>query len=96
MAKSTLPRPGSEENRLRRGAGARAVEAVAHPQDRTALLWRLRARRRELVDDLATGLGRDEPLAPSTAEPLAVLQGAIAAVEAELGADDPDRPPAAA
>ena len=69
---------------------------VACPQDRIELLWRLRARRRELVDDLAVGLGSAELLAPSSVEPLAVLQTAIAAVEAELGADDPDRPPAAA
>ncbi len=59
------------------------------------LLWRLRARQRELVDAYAVGLGCDEVLAPSTVEPLAVLQAAIEAVEAELGADDPDRPPAA-
>ena len=68
---------------------------IARPQDRVALLWRLRARRRELVDNLATGPGRDEPVAPSIVEPLAVLQAAIEAVEAELGADGPDLPPAA-
>lgn len=68
---------------------------MARPQDRVALLWRLRARRRELVDNLATGLGRDEPVAPSIVEPLAVLQAAIETVEAELGMNDPHDPSAA-
>ena len=71
------------------------TRASARAQDRVTLLWRLRARRRELVNDLAIGLGPDEPLPPSTVEPLAVLQAAIEAVEAELSPDDPDRPPAA-
>ena len=67
----------------------RPVEPVARQQDRVALLWRLRARRRELVDALAVGLVDDEPLSPSSVEPLATIQGAIEAVEAEVGEGDP-------
>ena len=62
---------------------------VARPEDRVELLWRLRARRRELVDDLAVGLGRDEPLSPSAVQPLAVVQQAIEAVETELAEAGP-------
>ena len=67
----------------------RPVEPVARHQDRVELLWRLRARRRELIDALAAGLADDEPLSPSSVEPLATIQGAIEAVEAEVGEGDP-------
>ena len=49
------------------------TRAVVRPEDRKALLWRLRVRRLELADDLALGLGLDEPLSPSTVERLADL-----------------------
>ena len=65
------------------------LDSIIETISGAALLWRLRARRRELVDDLAVGLGSDEVLAPSTVEPLAVLQAAIAAVEAELAEGGP-------
>ena len=49
------------------------------------LLWRLKARRRELATDLAAALGPvDEPLSPSTMAPLAAIEGAIQATRAEL------------
>ena len=65
------------------------------PEARVALLWRLRARRRELVDTLAAGLVDNEPLAPSSVQPLATLQAAIEAVAAEVGESDPGDLPAA-
>ena len=67
---------------------------AATPADRVEMLVRLRARRRELVDAFAVGLALGEPLSASAMQPLATIQAAIAAVEAELGADDPDCPPA--
>ena len=75
----------------------RPVEPVARHQDRVELLWRLRARRRELVDTLAVGLAdvQDEPLMPSTVQPLATLQAAIMAVEVEVGEGNPGDMPAA-
>ena len=57
----------------------------ARPEDRLALLVRLRDRRRELVDAYAVGLDPGGPLSPSAVQPLAVVQAAITAVEAELG-----------
>ena len=61
---------------------------------RTMLLARLGERRRALVDSYAVGLidadldtgglAPTSPLAPSTFAPLAQVQAAIAAVEAEL------------
>ena len=80
-----LPFPGA----------AKRTRATARAQDRTMLLWRLRARRRELVDTLAAGLGPDEPLMPSTVQPLATIQGAIDAVQNEIGEGDPGGLPAA-
>ena len=47
------------------------------------------------MDALAVGLVDDEPLAPSSVQPLATLQAAIEAVAAEVGEGDPDGLPAA-
>ncbi len=66
---------------------------MATPDERAELLRQLRVRRRELVDDLAVGLGRGEPLSPSIVEPPAMLHVAIAAVEAELRLEPWDADP---
>ena len=49
------------------------------------LALQLRERRRQLVDAFAVSLAMGEPLSPSAVQPLAVVQAAIEAVEAELG-----------
>ena len=69
---------------------------MATPAERAELLRQLRDRRRQLVDAFAVGLDPAEPLSPSAVQPLATIQAAIEAVEAELGADDFDLPPVAA
>ncbi len=58
---------------------------MATPDERAELLVRLRARRQELVDTFAVGLALGEPLSPSAVQPLAVVQAAIEACEAETG-----------
>ena len=53
------------------------------------LLGRLQDRRRDLVDAYAAGLYPGGALAPSVVLPLATIQAAIAAVEAELARSKP-------
>ena len=67
--------------------------AIATPADRAELLVQLRARRQELVDAYAVGLALGEPLAPSAVQPLATVQGAIMAIEAELATEQWDANP---
>ncbi len=62
---------------------------MATPGERAELLVKLREQRRQLVDAYAVGLALGEPLSPSAVQPLAVLQVAIAAVEAESAEDRP-------
>ena len=54
-------------------------------QSLEVLLWRLKARRRELAHALAAALGPiDEPLPPSSMAPLAAIETAIQAIRAEI------------
>ncbi len=62
---------------------------VATPDERAELLVQLRERRRQLVDAYAVGLARGEPLSPSAVQPLAVVQAAIAAIEADFAEGGP-------
>lgn len=73
----------------------RPPQPVATEEQIAELLARLRVRRRQLVNALAIGLVdvQDEPLPPSAVAPLAVLQGAIQAIEAEIGAELDDAEP---
>ena len=57
---------------------------MATPDERAELLVQLRACRRQLIDSYAVGLALGEPLAPSAVQPLATIQAAIEAVEAEF------------
>ena len=59
------------------------VLPVATAAQLAELLARLRHRRRELVAACAVGLGPYEPLSPSAVQPLATIQAAIEAAEAE-------------
>ena len=62
---------------------------MATPDERAELLAQLRQRRRELVDAYAVGLAMGEPVSPSAVQPLAVVQAAIEACEAELAEGGP-------
>ena len=63
--------------------------ATVTPEDRAGLLVQLRASRCRLIDGYAVGLALGEPMSPSAVQPLAVVQAAIAAVEAELAEGGP-------
>jgi hypothetical protein len=66
-------------------APAPPARPVATPEDRAALLARLRERRRQLIDSYVTGLDPEAPVSPSAVQPLAIVQAAITAVEAVRG-----------
>ena len=63
--------------------------SVVTPAERAEFLRQLRERRRRLIDTYAAGLALGELPVPSAVQPLATVQAAIAAVEAELAEGGP-------